>query len=56
MPKLALRTLAVLGGLTAAGAANALTLTSPDIKQDAKIADEQVLNSSAVPAKTFHRR
>jgi Raf kinase inhibitor-like YbhB/YbcL family protein len=34
----------VLGGFASAGAASALTLTSPDIKPNAKIADEQVFN------------
>jgi Raf kinase inhibitor-like YbhB/YbcL family protein len=43
--KFALITFAVLGGLAGAGVANALTLTSPDMKPGAKIADEQVFNS-----------
>ena len=34
----------LLAGLTGAGAANALTLTSPDIKPNGKISDEQVAN------------
>lgn len=39
-----LTTSIVLGGLACAGAANALTLTSPDLKPGAKISDEQVFN------------
>jgi Raf kinase inhibitor-like YbhB/YbcL family protein len=38
-------TAVVLGGLASAGAgASALTLTSPDVKPNARIADEQVFN------------
>ena len=37
-------TAAVVGGLASGGAASALTVTSPDIKQGGKIADEQVFN------------
>ncbi len=38
-------TAAIVVGLASAGAASALTLTSSDIKQGGKIADEQVFNS-----------
>jgi Raf kinase inhibitor-like YbhB/YbcL family protein len=34
----------ILGGLASAGAANALSLTSPDIKPGAKISDDQAAN------------
>jgi Raf kinase inhibitor-like YbhB/YbcL family protein len=44
MRKVVVLTLTV-AGLASASAANALTLTSPDIKQGGKIADEQVFNS-----------
>ncbi|MGO9004960.1 MAG: YbhB/YbcL family Raf kinase inhibitor-like protein [Beijerinckiaceae bacterium] len=44
MRKFALTTAIVLGGLASAGAASALTLTSPDIKPGATIAIEQVFN------------
>ena len=40
-----LRLLAVAASFAVAGAANALSLTSSDIKPGAKIADEQVFNS-----------
>ena len=39
-----LMTAVVVGGLASAGAASALTLTSPDLKANAKVADEQVFN------------
>lgn len=45
MPKVELIIMAMVGSLMSAGAANALTLSSPDIKPGAKIAEEQVLNS-----------
>jgi Raf kinase inhibitor-like YbhB/YbcL family protein len=44
MRNFVLTTAVVLGGLASAGAAGALTLTSPDLKPGAKIADEQVFN------------
>jgi Raf kinase inhibitor-like YbhB/YbcL family protein len=44
MRDFALMTAVVLGGLASAGAASALTLTSPEVKPNAKIADEQVFN------------
>jgi Raf kinase inhibitor-like YbhB/YbcL family protein len=44
MTRFTLVVAAMLGCLAGSGAANALTLTSPDIKPDAKIADEQVFN------------
>jgi Raf kinase inhibitor-like YbhB/YbcL family protein len=44
MRDFALMTAVVLGGLACAGAASALTLTSPDIKAGGKISDEQVAN------------
>ena len=34
----------LVGAVTIAGAANAMTVTSPDIKPGAKIANEQVFN------------
>jgi hypothetical protein len=34
----------LIGALMGVGAANAMTVTSPDIKPGAKIADEQVFN------------
>jgi len=37
-------------------AASALTLTSPDVKQGGKIADEQVFNSWAARGRMFRRR
>ncbi len=40
-----------LAGLASAGAAGAMTLTSPDVKPGGKIADEQVLNSGGCPGK-----
>jgi len=40
-----------LSGAVAAAAASALTLTSPDIKPNAKIADEQVFNDWGCPGK-----
>ena len=43
--------LAIGGWLAGAGAANALTLTSPDIKPGAKIADEQVFNGMSCTGK-----
>jgi phosphatidylethanolamine-binding protein (PEBP) family uncharacterized protein len=53
MPKLALTVMAIFGGLVCAGAADALTLTSPDIKPGAKIADEQVFNSFGCSGKNI---
>jgi Raf kinase inhibitor-like YbhB/YbcL family protein len=44
MRDLILMTAMVLAGLTSAGAASALTLTSPDVKPNGRIADEQVFN------------
>jgi Raf kinase inhibitor-like YbhB/YbcL family protein len=44
MRKIFLMAAAVVGGLASAGAANALTLTSPDIKPGAKISDDQAAN------------
>src|ERR1700729_591038 len=48
-----LMTAVVLGGLASAGAATALTRTSPDIKRGAKIADEQVFNSFGCTGKNI---
>jgi Raf kinase inhibitor-like YbhB/YbcL family protein len=42
-----------LGGFLAASAASALTLTSPDVKQNAKMADEQVFNDWGCPGKNI---
>jgi Raf kinase inhibitor-like YbhB/YbcL family protein len=42
-----------LAGISATGAASALTLTSADIKPNAKIADEQVFNSWGCPGKNI---
>lgn len=53
MRNLVLTTAVVLGGLASAGAASALTLTSPDIKPGAKIADEQVFNSFGCSGKNI---
>src|SRR5450631_1773434 len=53
MRDFALMTAVVLGGLTSAGAASALTLTSPDIKPGATIADEQVFNSFGCTGKNI---
>jgi len=44
MRRIAYVTAIIVGGLLSGGAANALTLTSKDIKQGGKIADEQVAN------------
>ena len=44
MPKLTRLCLIAVAGLLTASAANALTLTSPDIKPGGKIADEQAFN------------
>jgi Phosphatidylethanolamine-binding protein len=44
MPKVAASTLLAIAGLLGAGAANAMTLTSTDVKPGAKIVDEQVFN------------
>src|SRR5208282_3557061 len=44
MRKLAFVSGMLLAGLAGVGAAHALSLTSPDIKPNAKIADEQVFN------------
>ena len=41
----------LLAGVACAGAAQALTLTSPDIKPGARIADEQVANIMGCPGK-----
>jgi Raf kinase inhibitor-like YbhB/YbcL family protein len=48
-----LTTAIVLGGLTSAGAASALTLTSPDVKPGKTIADEQVFNSFGCSGKNI---
>ena len=45
MRTIAFATAAIAGGLARGSAANALTLTSTDIKQGGKIANEQVFNS-----------
>jgi len=45
MKRNALRFLTILAGLAGAGGANAMSLTSTDIKPGATIADEQVFNS-----------
>ena len=42
-----------LGGVLAAGAASALTLTSPDVKPNAKMGDEQVFNSFGCTGKNI---
>ena len=44
MRTISLTAASLFGGLLAAGTAQALTLTSPDIKPGGKIADEQVFN------------
>jgi phosphatidylethanolamine-binding protein (PEBP) family uncharacterized protein len=44
MPKVAASTLLAIAGLLGAGAANAMTLTSTDVKPGAKIVDEQAFN------------
>ena len=51
MRNVAFWTALIVGGLAGAGAANALTLTSPDIKQGARMADEQVFNGWGCPGK-----
>lgn len=51
MRDFALMTAVMIGGLASAGAANALTLTSPDIKPNGKIAEEQVFNDWGCPGK-----
>jgi Raf kinase inhibitor-like YbhB/YbcL family protein len=48
-----LMTAMVLGGLASASAASALTLTSPDIKPNATIDDEQVFNSFGCTGKNI---
>ena len=53
MPKVELITMAMVGSLMSVGAANALTLSSPDIKPGAKIAEEQVLNSFGCSGKNI---
>jgi len=44
MRTIAFWTALIVGGVASAGAASALTLTSPDIRQGGRIADEQVFN------------
>ena len=44
MRKFVLMAATILGGMASAGAAGAFSLTSPDIKPGATIADEQVAN------------
>ena len=46
-------TMSLVGWLAAPTAANALTLTSPDIKPGAKMADEQVFNSFGCTGKNI---
>ena len=53
MPRVALMNLIILGVLVGAGTANALTLTSPDIKPGTKIADEQVFNGFGCSGKNI---
>ena len=53
MGKHSLVAAAFVGVFGAAGAANALTLTSPDIKPGATIADEQVFNSFGCTGKNI---
>jgi Raf kinase inhibitor-like YbhB/YbcL family protein len=53
MPKVELITMAMVGSLMSVGAASALTLSSPDIKPGAKIAEEQVLNSFGCSGKNI---
>ncbi len=53
MPKVELIIMAMVGSLMSVGAANALTLSSPDIKPGAKIAEEQVLNSFGCSGKNI---
>ena len=51
MRSVAFATGLLLAGVTCAGAAHALTLTSPDIKPGARISDEQVANIMGCPGK-----
>ena len=44
MRTMAFRAAILIGALIGVGAANAMTVTSPDIKPGGKIADEQVFN------------
>jgi Raf kinase inhibitor-like YbhB/YbcL family protein len=53
MRNFVLATAIVLSGLTSAGAASALTLTSPDLKPGKTIADEQVFNSFGCSGKNI---
>jgi Raf kinase inhibitor-like YbhB/YbcL family protein len=53
MRKLALAAALLLGGATAASAGPAITVTSPDIKPGAKIADEQVANAFGCSGKNI---
>jgi Raf kinase inhibitor-like YbhB/YbcL family protein len=46
-------TFALAGALANAGAASALTLTSPDIKPNGRIADEQVFNAGGCTGKNI---
>jgi Raf kinase inhibitor-like YbhB/YbcL family protein len=48
-----LMTAMILGGVASAGAASALTLTSPDIKPNGTLADEQVFNSIGCTGKNI---
>src|ERR1700683_122250 len=53
MRKLVFATTLVLAGMAGAGAAQALTLTSPDIKPGARISDEQVFNAFGCTGKNI---
>ena len=53
MRSVAFATGLLLAGVTCAGAAHALTLTSPDIKPGARISDEQVANIMGCPGKNI---
>jgi Raf kinase inhibitor-like YbhB/YbcL family protein len=53
MRKSILMTALVGAGIASAGAAGALTLTSPDIKPNATIADEQIFNSFGCSGKNI---
>jgi Raf kinase inhibitor-like YbhB/YbcL family protein len=53
MQNLLLMTAMVLGGVASAGAAGAFELTSPDIKPNARIADEQVFNGFGCTGKNI---
>jgi Raf kinase inhibitor-like YbhB/YbcL family protein len=53
MPKHMLAAAALLGCIAGVGTAHALTLTSPDVKEGAKIADEQVFNGFGCTGKNL---